>query len=295
VIHHVFANRSNAGDWLAAAGIQALLGVPVREHLCDAPFVAETRAALERAAGGDVVIVGAGGLFMDYFDPLWSALDEVCAHLRVVLWGAGVVDLKQEVSLPAAGPVRRVAERADICVVRDAITAAFLGRGEVVPCPSVARVFEHPRGGGGLLHSANYTTVGAPAYDRMRAAGLEYARANGCVHRETANQVERGDLHGLERVLGLYAMSDLVLSSRLHGCLIGLATGRPVLAVSGDRKVDAFMEDAGLGPWVLQWDDLGALEERLGSLPEQPSAEAFVARARRANAAVAARVLELAS
>ena len=41
MIHHVFANRSNIGDWLSARGIQALLGPQrVMEHLCDEPFVA---------------------------------------------------------------------------------------------------------------------------------------------------------------------------------------------------------------------------------------------------------------
>ena len=43
MIHHVYANRSNAGDWLSALGIQRLLApLPVTEHLCDEPFVEET-------------------------------------------------------------------------------------------------------------------------------------------------------------------------------------------------------------------------------------------------------------
>ena len=42
-VYHVFANRSNAGDWLSARGIQSLLGpVSVTELLCDEPFVPET-------------------------------------------------------------------------------------------------------------------------------------------------------------------------------------------------------------------------------------------------------------
>ena len=40
MIHHVFANRSNIGDWLAARRIQHLLRpLTVKEHLCDEPFV----------------------------------------------------------------------------------------------------------------------------------------------------------------------------------------------------------------------------------------------------------------
>ena len=42
-VYHVYANRSNVGDWLSARGIQALLApLPVTELLCDEPFVPET-------------------------------------------------------------------------------------------------------------------------------------------------------------------------------------------------------------------------------------------------------------
>ena len=40
MIHHVYANRSNIGDWLSPRGIQRLLSpLLVTEHLCDDPFV----------------------------------------------------------------------------------------------------------------------------------------------------------------------------------------------------------------------------------------------------------------
>lgn len=68
-VHHVFANRSNVGDWLSARGIQALLGPGrVAEHLCDGPFVPETLAALSAVTQYDLVVIG-GGRLMDYFAP----------------------------------------------------------------------------------------------------------------------------------------------------------------------------------------------------------------------------------
>ena len=70
MIHHVFANRSNIGDWLSAIGIQALLApCKVTEHLCDQPFVAGTLGELSTAGEGDLIVIGGGGLFMDYFEP----------------------------------------------------------------------------------------------------------------------------------------------------------------------------------------------------------------------------------
>jgi hypothetical protein len=50
MIYHVFANRSNAGDWLSARGIQSLLApLEVTEYLCDEPFIEEAIAALAAA------------------------------------------------------------------------------------------------------------------------------------------------------------------------------------------------------------------------------------------------------
>ena len=38
----------------------------------------------------------------------------------------------------------------------------------------------------------------------------------------------------------------MVLTSRLHGCIIALALGKKLLAISGDWKVESFMARAGL-------------------------------------------------
>ena len=68
MIHHIYANQSNIGDWLSALGIQSLLpSVNVVEPFCDEPFTPDTLAALSECAADDFVIIGGGGLFMDYF------------------------------------------------------------------------------------------------------------------------------------------------------------------------------------------------------------------------------------
>src|SRR5205823_8029379 len=77
-LYHVFANRSNAGDWLSARGIRSLLDAPaVTELLCDEPFVPETLERLSSAGPGDLIVIGGGGLFMDYFEPFWRGFGPV--------------------------------------------------------------------------------------------------------------------------------------------------------------------------------------------------------------------------
>src|SRR5688500_18355984 len=98
MIHHVYANRSNIGDWLSALGIQSLLGSrPVIEHLCDEPFVAETLAALSACTADDLIVIGGGGLFMDYFTPFWEGFRQIADKVPFCIWGTGYCDLKREI------------------------------------------------------------------------------------------------------------------------------------------------------------------------------------------------------
>ena len=51
--------------------------------------------------------------------------------------------------------------------------------------------------------------------------------------------------------LALTAQSDMVFSMRLHGLICAMAAGTPMLGLSYDPKVDAFMDQAGLSRYCL--------------------------------------------
>ena len=55
--------------------------------------------------------------------------------------------------------------------------------------------------------------------------------------------------------LALTAVADRVFSMRLHGLICAMAVGTPMLGLSYDPKVDAFMEQAGLSGYCLSSDD----------------------------------------
>src|SRR5258706_5103586 len=99
-----------------------------------------------------------------------------------------------------------------------------------------------------------------------------------------------GDERALADTVDQYAAADLVVSSRLHGCIMGLAMGCKVLAVSFDRKVNAFMEAAGLKEWVCEPTDLPSLDERLAALPGQTWPRRFIQSAIERNKGVAQRI-----
>ena len=236
---------------------------------------------------------------MDYFTPFWSGFARLLGRFPFVVWGVGCCDLKSAHTRLDERLLRQVCAASELCVVRDDVTRDYL-RGlavpDPVPCPSLLTLAPPATPGFGLLHAANLTTVGDAAYRTMRQTGQRFARRSGRPYTETNNRIAPGSRRELAAVLAQYAGADLVLSSRLHGCLIALAMGRQLLAVSGDRKLESFCHAAGLDDWLLdaaEAADATVLAGRLSRLSEQAPVTDFVADARAANGAVAAAILDL--
>lgn len=280
MIYHIFANRSNAGDWLSAIGIQSLIAPwRVTECLCDTPFVAGTMAVLRRAAAEDFILIGGGGLFMDYFVPFWERFEEISMRVPFVIWGVGCCDLKARSSRPPRDLISRIIRRSRHCSVRDEMTRDWL-RDCVLPssvaCPALVAVEARNGRGGHLLHVDSYDAVGPSIYEQMVGIAKGFAAQSGLAYRQTNNLIPAGQRGALNRILGLYGSAEVVVSSRLHGCILALATGRPVIAVGADRKVDSFMGAVGLGDWVLPLERIDLLPERLSAVSRQaPAAEAI--------------------
>jgi hypothetical protein len=204
-----------------------------------------------------------------------------------------LIDLKREASRAPSALLESIVRRASVCVVRDELTRGYLSSCALapsVPCPSLAAVELPSEPGWGLLYSDNYTTAGPDVSEALTDFGREFACQTGRPYRQTNNRFHSDSQRKLAETLALYASADLILSSRLHGCIIGLAMGRKVLAVSGDYKVEGFMEAAGLGDWVCDIRDVESVPERLRALAEQQHPAEFLARARQANREVAAEV-----
>ena len=297
MIHHVYANQSNIGDWLSALGIQGLLGgLAVKEHFCDTPVVPETIAALAECTAEDFIIVGGGGLFMDYFSPFWERFYPIANRTRFCIWGVGCCDHKRaETKLPTR-LLQEIIAQSEFCLVRDELTRQALVECALpapVACPTFEAISARPVEQAGLLYVDHYDLLGEENYQRVVTSAQTFAKETGRPYRQINNLIPKSNKTALANSLNLYASSDLVLTSRLHGCIIGLAMGRPVLAVSGDRKIESFMAAAGLSEWVCTPDDLGSLPERLARLSTQAKPDAFLTKTRSDLRAVAAKVRSL--
>ena len=273
MIYHVFANKSNIGDWLSALGIQsAFSGYEYSELFCDAPFVDETMAVLRKTGPDDFVVVGGGGLFMDYFAPFWELFLRNANGFQYGIWGTGYCDLTQETSLPPRELIEKVIAGSRFCYVRDELSRGRhreMNLPTATGCPSLMILDKPTQTGRGLLHVDNYTTVGEKAFEVMDKLGRDFAQATTRSYRRTNNRIRSGDEIALQECLEFYRQSDIVLSSALHGCIVGLAYGCKVVAVSGDRKIDSFMASVGLSDWVLEANELEQLEHLLQTQNDQ--------------------------
>jgi len=296
MIHHVFANRSNIGDWLSARAVQRLLRCDsIVEDLCDEPFVPATLERLRAAGPDDFVLIGGGGLFMNYFEPFWEGFEPIAPRVRFAIWGVGCCDYTWKDSQPSWRRISSIVRASQLTAVRDDLTRTYLAPCAIPPavgCPSLTVVRRRPRGRG-ILHVDSYDVVGADIFHYTENVARRAARQSGRPFRRTNNLIDPGSEQALAATLCHYADSDVVVSSRLHGCVIGLAMGRAVVAVAGDRKVDAFMREAGLADWVLDVSQVDQLRERVLAACAQPVPRRFLARARQRNRDVAARIRRL--
>jgi len=70
-----------------------------------------------------------------------------------------------------------------------------------------------------------------------------------------------------DALLTFFRQMDVVVSSRLHGVLLAINTGRPVLAISHERKVRAVMGDVGLTAYCTDLPTVSA-EQACATLRE---------------------------
>lgn len=289
MIYHIYANQSNIGDWLSAQGIQSLFsGLDLKENFCDTPFVGETSTSLSRATRDDFIIIGGGGLFMDYFAPFWKSFLPIAQRVPFCIWGAGCCDLKQKKSHLQVDLLKEVIARSEFCVVRDELSRSALSEITLpspVPCPAflALEAKEADADAKRLVNVVHPDIVNGTLAARITRISQEFAERTGREFRQTDNWIKPSSRSSLEAAVSLYASSDIVVTSRLHGCIIALGLGKRVIAISGDHKVESFMRAAGLGDWVLDLREVEALPAKLERIADQEHPASFVETTRQGN------------
>jgi len=296
----MYANDMNVGDYLSARGIIDILGavdlsVAFERHR---PLA---RRVLGSLGPGDLVIVGGGGLMKSTFDPFWQFFAAMASErgFSYVLWGVGYCDVKGEETRGEPALLRNIMDRAILAGLRDPMSLEpfdDLAQCELVACPSIALVqaINPPPGKArDIVLRVDHPDLLAKLVQPRDSAPLE--RLNHVVHAVGGElglpvMVTDNLLAGSQRwvpdrlaprvsptrlarrtterramdLVAQYQRASLVVTTRLHGAILGAAAGARIVALSADRKIDEFFGLLGLEQWVAE--DESQLTAALGAL-----------------------------
>lgn len=277
----VYSNDRNIGDQFSARGIAHQLGgssvlVPFERRL------GHVRQQLLRAPSDVHVVVGGGGLFKAPFTPFWDMVDDVLVRRGrdFSIWGVGMC--RERHGETFAMP-RSVIDAARVVAVRDARTAEFTGRDDVIvarcPSHSVLRGYRSVSSEETLLEVDHPTLldqfdIAHGTTSEFHAACASSANDLGLRHDRTNNLVRAGSplaLRRYERLLRRrvrsprlwhraadrllvesYGRAAVVVTSRLHGAIIAVALGKRVVALSKDPKIDDYLTSVGYQEWICE-------------------------------------------
>jgi hypothetical protein len=277
MIYFISANDVNIGDVLSSLGIRKLLGAQGVNLYCDRPYVECTKKAIRSAQSDDIFVIGGGGLFMDYFMPFWNEIYRNRKQLRYVLWGIGFCDhkrpgLKRFLRRKLmAKPVffkrwKGIVENSMASSFRDENTYQYF-RGASnsfkIGCPSINFILDHkkelPRNL--LIHSCHQNLLNPEEVTSIEKTAATLAHKLG-LEEVTTDRTVRGmpELYGW---LDRYSCARLTVSSSLHGCILALALGSKLIAVSKDWKIEGFLRLVDLEEAVCDIDEIEEKAERI--------------------------------
>lgn len=245
-IFHLYSNRHNIGDLFSALGIKKLLkGKNLTDlYWCDS---AATRLALENLSSQDKLIVGGGGLLMDYFEEMWKAVLKVPSEALLVIWGIGFCHHKSSDTSLNKSLMKKIVERADLVAVRDRVTFEMLGefsnKIRLSGCPSVVVAKEWKRRKQKYLLHVIHPELLLEEVIEWRDTANKLAKKSGLKYVEINHLAPRNELSRhlyLQALKYYYTHSKIVISSRLHGVILASALGVPLIPVSADHKIEAY-------------------------------------------------------
>jgi polysaccharide pyruvyl transferase WcaK-like protein len=194
-----------------------------------------------------LVVVGGGGLMQPVFIPFWEAL--IKSGLRYSLMGIGINFMKERASLDAS-LIKKIANSASWIGVRDEYTRESISshmnndnKVRLGVCPSVNFVANRyseysPEKQNKLLHLMHPSDLRFSGVDAKKISGnLKNIAASLNMQYEEHDNMSSNYKSSLNRIY----QSRIVVTSRLHGCIISYAMGVPYIPLDCDKKIQAFL------------------------------------------------------
>jgi exopolysaccharide biosynthesis predicted pyruvyltransferase EpsI len=246
---YIYANRKNAGDFLSAKGIKMAVGINGKEEVIE-KNLNKLKNTFEK--NKDLkLIIGGGGLLKNSFEEFWQTV--LHFNLKYVCFGIGVCDIKGQNSLLPDEIFKEVVINAENFWARDSRTSMIIEskygvKTKQVLCPSVLYIYKKY----GNLNYKRFGTKPILLYSHhkglLRASKKEdnfirnvlkkICKNNNFIFLEVDNICKNPDT-----LLKQYITADIIVSTRLHGCIFSYALNKPFIAISADLKIESFVHD----------------------------------------------------
>jgi hypothetical protein len=247
VVGYVFADPTNSGDYASHLGIKLLAKTKGIDIFCHqaAKRLSSPPSSIGTWSG---LIIGGGGLLQPVFETFWQEILDT--GIPFAIFGVGENTLGELRPIFNRDLLRDIAARALAIHVRDnrtydAFTSCGAGGDVTIGlCPSANllqtfRDTKFRKSQNKLLHVVHPSDI--------RLAGKELPQVKAQIRclatRLSLVYVETDNLAGFNKaIVKKYQSADIVISSRLHGCIFSHSLGQRFIAVSCDMKTQAFVE-----------------------------------------------------
>lgn len=246
-IVYIFANRRNIGDYISFRGVKEIVGLEGGELYCSKSWQSYMPEYLSMCkARGIVAAIGGGGLFQPAFENFWRQL--LASEVEYVLIGVGINKMEGR-ELLDSDLLSTVINNAKWAGVRDTYSVEELERISSANvhlgiCPSVnfiSKQFElsNQMKANTLLHVYHPSDIRMAGADLSKIVGnlRQFAHDSGMQYKESSNM-------GTDYTSAIRELSSasLVVSSRLHGCIMSFATRTKFIPLYCDIKTENFVK-----------------------------------------------------
>jgi polysaccharide pyruvyl transferase WcaK-like protein len=264
-IVYVYANKRNVGDYISHRGVKKIINIDGPSLFCTPIYKKRFESHLRKLKNRNPnikLVIGGGGLLQSVFKDFWEYI--IASELDYCIYGIGINKMQGRLQLHDS-LLKQIIKGAFYSVVRDNVSYLSLFQNapseiqKLSICPSVNFFHQEywqlsPQRNNLLLHvvhpsdlrlaNANHATISKNLKEIAQELGLEY--------KETTNMSSN-----YKRSLKYINISNVVVSSRLHGCIMAYGMGIPFIALYCDYKTESFVttHTAGKGVNAIEAED----------------------------------------
>jgi polysaccharide pyruvyl transferase WcaK-like protein len=246
---YIYANKRNVGDYISHKGVEQIVGEDGPSTFCSSVYLKRMESTLDKYKKRNpncLLVIGGGGLFQSTFNDFWEIV--LSKKMKYCVVGVGINKMSGRKEMPTE-LLQQVIASSSYTIVRDKQSSDRLASSakpdsfSMSLCPSV-NYFNNefwnpnPLDNSVLLHVVHPSDLRLAGADRISIANnlKKIAKALALQYVEHTNMSSNH-----KKCLKNIHNAKIVVSSRLHGCIMAYGMGVPFLPLYCDHKMKSFV------------------------------------------------------